>query len=425
MKKTRNKFSIGKLFYNDKFVMFFSILVAFTMWIVVSSGSQESVIFTVTDIPVRLPELTNDLKFFNTEDITAEVKISGNAIIVASVTKDDIYITASDVSEITEPGMYNIDLVSKKTGLKTDYVFESTVSPSKIQVYVDRYAEKEVSITDMITVNSVAPSSYISTTTLSRQTVKISGAQSVINNIANVGAKYNIDSTLSQTEVISAPLVFYDAEGNEIESEYITSDITTVDATIPVLKMKTVDIVPNIINVPSNVKIDTSIITVTPNTIDIAAPEDVISGIESISTGEIDFSKLSIANNTFNTTTIIPSGCKDLNQIEKVQVEFDMSGMQTKKITLNKFTVINESSDRKATVSTKSLEVTLIGTKEQLSSITAANVTAVINMEQKNNVVGFIEMPVTININSKFSSCWAYGTYTANVNVTENPTFSQ
>lgn len=417
MKKTRSKLSIGKLFYNDKFVMIFSVFVAFIMWITVSTTSQESTIFTITDISVTLPELSNDLRFFNTEDLKAEVKISGNAIVVASVTNSDIYISPSDTSKITEPGTYTLSLVPKKSGVKTDYNFESTVSPSKIDVYVDRYAEREITITDKIDVSSVDPSSYASTTILSQQTVKITGAESVVNSIAEVDAEYKFDSTLSKTTVVKAPLVFYDSSGKQVTSEYITSDITSVDATVPVLKLKTVDIVPNIINMPDSLDFDTSRIKVSPSTINIAAPDDVIDTIGSVSTSEIDFSKINIKNNKVTTALVIPSGCKNLDQISSVDVEFDMTGMVSKTLTIDRFTVINESSDRKPTVSTKSLDVTLIGSKEQIDAITPAHLTAVIDMQQKNSFVGFVEMPVTININSKFSSCWVYGSYTADVNV--------
>ena len=418
MKKIRNKLSFGKLFYNDKFVMVFSVLAAFIMWMIVSTTSQESTIFTITDIPVTLPELSNDLKFFNTDDLKAEVKISGNAIVVASVTSSDIYITAADTSNITEPGKYTLNLIPKKSGVKTDYNFESTVSPSKIEVYVDRYAEREISITDKIDVSSVDPSSYASATILSQQTVKITGAESVVNSIAEVDAEYKFDTALSSTTIVNAPLVFYDASGRQITSEYITSDITAVDATIPILKLKTVDIVPNIINMPSTLEFDTSRIKVTPSAINIAAPDDMIDTVESITTAEIDFSKIDLKNNKVTTALVLPSGCKNLDQISSADVEFDMSGMSSKTLAIDNFTVINEGTDRKATVSTKSLAVTVIGLKEDIDKLTSAHLTAVIDMQQKNSFVGFVEMPVTININSKFSSCWVSGSYTADVNVT-------
>ena len=161
MKKIKNKISF-KLFYNDKFVMFFSILVAFISWISVASTTQESSVFTVTGIQINLPELADNMRYFNGEDIKAEVKISGNALVVTNVTKDDIYVTAADVSFINAPGEYTVDLVPRKSGVKTDYSFVSSVSPSSINVFVDRYEEgRVIPITDKVSVNSVAPSRYV------------------------------------------------------------------------------------------------------------------------------------------------------------------------------------------------------------------------------------------------------------------------
>ncbi len=420
MKKIKGRFSIGKLFYNDKFVMIFSILLAFALWIAVATNSQETVIYTVSDIPINLPELSNDLEFFTDESITAEVKISGNALIVATVTNDDIYVTASDVSEITEPGTYSISLVPKKSGVKTDYVFESSVSPSKIDVYVDRYAEREFTITDAITVESVDDSYYVSSTVLSSQTVKISGAESVINSIAQVSAEYVVTETLSSSTTLSVPLVFYDSDGNVISSEYISADITTVDATIPVLKTKTVSIEPNIVNMPSSLEFDESRIILSTETIEIAGSDDVIDSIDSISTAEIDFSSINISDNTVTVALVIPSGCRNLNQIEEIEVTFDMTDMTSTSIMVTSFIVINESSDREVTVSTSSVKVTLIGTEEQIDSIASENLTGVINMESlSSSFTGSTEMPITISINSKFSSCWVYGSYNVDITVSE------
>ena len=168
MKKKISKFRLGKLFYNDKFVMCFSILLAFIFWLYVASTTQEASVFTVTDIPVTLPELSHELKYFNADGIKAEVRISGNALVVATVTSDDIYITASDTSFITQPGNYTLDLVPKKSGMKMDYSFDSTPTPSSLNVYVDRIAEpREIEITDKIKVSSVDENSYASATMLS------------------------------------------------------------------------------------------------------------------------------------------------------------------------------------------------------------------------------------------------------------------
>ena len=321
MKKIKNKLSF-KLFYNDKFVMFFSVLVAFIAWIYVASNTQESSIFTVTDIPISLPELTEDLRYFNGQDMKAEVKISGNALVVANVTKDDIYITASDVSFIHAPGAYTIDLVSKKTGVKTDYSFESSVSPSSVNVFVDRYEEgKVIPITDKITVKSVDPSCYASQTVLSRQTVRVSGAESIVNSIAEVDAEYTFQSTLSETTAVKAPLKFYDANGEVVNSKYITADITEVDASVPILNVKHLPIVPKIVNIPDNVDFDESIVSVEPSTIELAVSKN--DNVTSISTAPIDFSQVSMENNTFTVSLEISSAYRNINSVEKAEVKFN------------------------------------------------------------------------------------------------------
>lgn len=425
MKGIKTKFSLGKLFYNNKFVMVFSIFVAFVIWFMVSTTTQETTVFTVTDIPITLPELGNDLQFFNTDNMTAEVKISGNAIVVAGVTSSDVYITAADTSEVTAPGKYKLNLVPKKTGVKTDYTFESTVSPSTIEVYVDRYVEKEINITDKITVDSVADGKYASTTTLAQQTVKVTGAESFVNSISEAAAEYSFDEPLSQTTTIEAKIVLYDVDGNEITQEYVHTDKTTVSAIVPILSIKTVSIVPNIINAPDSFTFDSNYILVEPSEISIAVPDDAEGITDTISTDPIDLSKVNASDNKYKVDLVIPSGCRNLNQVTSAEVTFDSSKMASKTVTISKFTVINEADDRKATVSTKSIDITLVGAKEQISNISAANVTAVVDMSSKGNFTGFAEMPVTISINSKFPLCWSYGTYQVDVSVVDTTQTSE
>ncbi|MBQ9460367.1 MAG: hypothetical protein IJU51_00400 [Clostridia bacterium] len=416
MNKLKNKLSF-KLFYNDKFVMFFSILVAFISWIYVASTTQESTIFTVTDISINLPELTNDMRYFSGADVKAEVKISGNALVVTNVTKDDIYITAADVSFINQPGEYTIDLVPKKSGVKTDYSFESSVSPSSLKVFVDRYDEGRVmQITDKITVNSVAPSCYASQTVLSRQSVKISGAESIVNSIAEVDAEYTFENTLSETTVVKAPLVFYDSSGKKISSKYINADISEVDATVPILDVKHVQIIPKITNIPELLDLDSSVIQVEPSTIELAM--DKKSSTTSVSTSAIDFTKVTKQNSRFVVDIEIPSGCKNINSIEKADVIFDLSGMTEKNITLQQsnFVIENQGENQTATVANKSLPVLVIGPSQKINLLTQVSVVARIDMSDKSTVTeGYVERPVKIEFKDPFTQCWVEGTYTVNV----------
>ena len=428
MNETKHKFSVGKLFYNDRFVMLFSVLVAFIIWFSISSTSQETLLYNVTDIPINLPELSDNLRFFYNEELKADVKISGNAIVVAGVTANDIYITANDTSHITTPGTYRVTLTPKKMGIMTDYSFEpnasQAVSPSSIDVFVDRYAEKEFTLTDRIDVGSLGTDIYAPAPNLSQQTVKISGAETVINRISEVAAVYNFEKPISQTTTIEAQVVMYDAAGNEISNEYVSPDIASVSATVPILRIKEVPVVPNIINAPDSFALNTDDVIVEPSTVQIAVP-DGGDDIESITTDEIDLSKVDLNNNVFAVNLLIPSGVRNPKQVTAATVTFSKSKIASKKVTISSFTIINQLADKKTTVSTKSITVTVIGDSEQIKTLTAANLTAVVDMSTRSTLAGVLEMPVTVHINSKFPFCWVNGTYNVDVSITDEEESSE
>ena len=400
MINTRNKFNIGKLFYNDKFVIVFSVFLAVIMWGFAVSTGQETSYLTIDDIPVSPPELSDDLRVFGADNVTASVRVSGNALVIQSMSANDIFITASNTDELTEIGKKTMKLTAKKSGVKTDYEFASTVSPSSIDVYVDRYVSREITITD-----------------------SIQGAESFVNKIAEVRAEDEVTETLSSTKKLTdVPLVFYDANGQTVETTYLNFNITTVDVTIPVYKVQELEISPNIINMPENFNFDLSRIKVNPQKINVAFLDETNSyNIESISTEEIDFSKLTFANNKFKTKLIIPSGCKDINAISDVEVEFDMSGLKTKTLNVNKFQVIGQTSGKKTTPLTKSKSITIIGPESEISSISAANVTAIVDMSESNaSNSKYSEETLKFVINSKFSGCWVYGTYKIDVETSDS-----
>lgn len=423
MKKIKNKLSF-KLFYNDKFVMFFSILVAFISWIFVSSTSQDAAIFTVTDIPINLPELSSPMQYFGADNLTASVKISGNALVVTSVTSDDIYITASDVSQITKPGTYNIDLIPKKSGLKTDYSFESTVSPSSIDVFVDEYYEKEFTISDKIVVTKVDPSLYASVTKLSQTSVKVSGAKSVIETIDSVCAEYTFVSSLSETTVAKVPIVLYDNSGNKIESSYISLDITQVDATVPVLEIRELNVTPKITNIPDYLNFEDDFVKVEPSVTKVAVPKNA--SITEVYTTEIDFSKVTPENNKFELDMEIPSGCKSIDNITTADVTFNTDKMVTKKIKISDFVLTNVGADQTAEVTTKSIDVTVTGPSGYMNKLTSSGITAIVDISDKSTLTdGMAEIPVKLSVQSRYTNCWIQGSYTVNVSFSERQVSSE
>ena len=76
------------------------------------------------------------------------------------------------------------------------------------------------------------------------------------------------------------------------------------------------------------------------------------------------------------------------------------------------------SKEYKAEVTQKSISVTIIGPKEEIDSLSASDITAVIDTSNSKGITGSVQMPVTFKCDLA-KSCWAYGDYKANLTISE------
>ena len=410
----KSKFSFSKIFYNDKFVMLFSVIVAFCIWVALPGNTEDTAYSYIKDIPISIPEIGNDLKVFYMNKDTASVRVSGNSLILRSLSKDDIEITPDDsLNEIQSADEKTVKLVAKKGSIVNDYsIIAGSIDPEEITVFVDREEEADISLTYKLNA-SIAENYHNDGVTLSKKTVHLKGAQSIIQKIKSAVAVCEYDGELNKTVNIEAPIKFYDDQNNEIdniyfERKYIEADASTVNAKITVLKLKKLNIEPNIINAPNSFDPDSGIMSIEPSTVEIAVPND--------ETTEIDLSKVSPTNSEFDVELVLPSGVRLMNEdVTSAKVTFDAEKLESKIFTVNNIYAVNKAAGKKTTVTTKSISVTIVGEKEQLSQLKATDMTAIVDMSSSASLSGSITLNAQIKLNEKYDSCWPYW------NVSENP----
>ena len=92
---SHKKISLGSLFYNNKFVMIFSVFCALVIWVVFATRNTEEIPRTVTDVPivVNLSDSAQQsgLKVFSPVNAKAKVAIKGNSLTAVSYTHLDVY----------------------------------------------------------------------------------------------------------------------------------------------------------------------------------------------------------------------------------------------------------------------------------------------------------------------------------------------
>lgn len=425
--KRNNRYTISKLFRNDKFLIVFAFVISCILWFVFSQNSSEETITTITDIPINIQlsqeSIDNGLEVFSKGSETVSVKISGNKITTGSVRSDDILVTATQTATITSPGTYSLGLTARQNSSKTNYSIVS-VDPSFVNVYVDKRRSKEFNITDKINYDiKVDETYYAGSPIYSTDKITVTGPETEVSKIDTVVLKGEISGELQSTAEIEAKVVLYDTFGDEIDSDLLTVSETAVTVTVPILPEKEVPIKAKFTNVPSDIDID-SIVKVEPSSILVAAPKTTLTTLPEVNLPDIDFSTIDPNGDTeFVLDVSLPSDCRNISNITTAKVTLDISGYDTTQITLTDFKFKNVSANATARATTTDITVVIAGPQDYISSITADDITATVDLKSKgSDFVGSTEIPVEIEVDNGY--CWVYGSYSVNVSVERNETNS-
>lgn len=409
-----------KFLKSDKFLILISVLLSVFIWIGMSFSSSSEFTKTIYDIPVtiELPQEAQDngYEIFGSQQVTASVSVTGNRMIVGSLTKSDIQITAQQTSSITTAGTYNLPLSAKKVGIKSDYEFSSAVSPSTIVVNVDRYQEKTLDINAEI--DYKVDSGYYSRSVLGDTTVVVSGPESVVSKVSKAVVRDTISGVITETREMSGTILLLDSNNDVINNKDLSMSVTTTNVTIIVEPEKELPIVVPLEGIPDGLDLS-QYITIEPSTIRVAGEASVMNGLDAIPVEPVDISEFDNTTHQVKMQVAVPSSCRNISNINTVTVTMDFSSFSRRTYTVTQFEKKNIPDGYSAEVALKQIEVELIGTESQLDSITSEDLVAYLDWSNASEgiVVGTTEMPVNIAIKNADEIVWVYGEYTANVTV--------
>lgn len=416
----KSKFSLDNLLKNNKFLLIISLLISICVWIYISMGSANDTAVTITNIPVQI-ELSDDarasgLQIFSGADNTASVTVTGNRAVLGSIEASDITVTAA-ANMINSAGEYQLSVSAIKTNPTSNFQIDSTVSPAIVSVFVDYLRESTFQIQENVVYK--VSEGYYASTSLANKSIVISGPQSEITKIAKVSAVAEIDGTLNSSSTADAQIILYDSDNREISNELLIMEMTNVEAVVSVFPEKTVKVLPVFVNKPEGLNITPDMISINPNSILLAGPQEYLDKTDYVNLEPIDLSTLKNEKKNFPELGIdIPSECKNISNSTTANVTLDLSKLYRKNFTVTKFTVSGLSSEYKAEVTQKSIVVTVIGPKSEIEGLNAKNITAVIDTSDFKGTLGSVQMPVSLTI-SGTKQCWAYGSYKANLTISE------
>lgn len=218
MKKDKNK---NKLLY-----IALSLVIAIMVWMVALNEQNPTVNRSMSNISVNIAgqsSLTAKNLIIINDNLTVGLKIKGPVLTVGTIKASDI--TASiDVSNINEAGVYELPI--KVSGLPSGAELNNSNS-LKATLTVDNL----VSVTLPVSINStgvIENGLSVFSMKSSLTSVKITGAEQIINTINNVSAALDL-SEISDDTVVSGPIIAYNKSGEIVKNIKFSNNTTDIE----------------------------------------------------------------------------------------------------------------------------------------------------------------------------------------------------
>ncbi|HCA04749.1 MAG TPA: hypothetical protein DEO32_02505 [Ruminococcaceae bacterium] len=407
-----------KILFNNQIMLVLSVIISISIWVYMSMGSSNDTVVTINDVPIQvsLPEEAVNMGlhsyFADQQSGYASVTVTGNRKLLGSITKDDLVVTAN-ASNVDRADTFNLAVSADKNSSINSTFQITNCTPSKVTVKIDTASNKDFKITPKFKYS--AKDDYYASVTFDNDTVSVSGPSENIRAISKVCAVAEDMENLESNKEVHARIVLYDEHDTELSKSYLTLSSETVKCTIKIDPKKTVPVKATFKNKPQSFVLTDENMKIAPKEVSVAGSQKDLDTVFSVSLDEIDFATLENKKYDIDSLKLsIPNGCKVIDNNSVIDVTIDFRKLSRKTINVDKFKVNNLSDDFKSSVSTNNLNVTFIGSSDDLKSLSADKITAVINASESNGNTGSQELPVTFDLGDN-KTCWAFGSYLASV----------
>ena len=429
---------VSNLINNKRFIIFFSILLAFSVWLGISMTENPTRQQTFVDIGASISiegTAAADMGLGIISDIASQrfsVTVSGPNYVVSSLRPDDFILTAS-VTDINTAGTHTLEIVPQSNTTKSGYTF-TLINPSTIDVTFDYIDTKEFTVIPKLIGVSAAEGLVADTpvvTDSQNNKITVKGPRTVLEKISAVGSLATVNSKLSETTNFDSDIVLYDsnndiiyrynAQGlvydskdNLITNSMLTLSFNNVKVTQPIYKKASVPVTAMFNNLPEGMsekdisyKIDIGKVTV-------IGPPDVIDKTNNISLSAIDFRTVSSTTNVFEVSPTLADGVKILETIDFFTVTIDTSDYAEKVIDVKNIRCTGLSSSLKAKTDSRIRNVKICGPKAVIDNIKATDLYAVVDLTDKSAGDHTLEAVIKSDV---YKNIWQIGNYSTSITI--------
>ncbi len=401
---------IQKLFDQKGFYVVLSILLAFMFWFFVRQVEDPEQSLLITGVPVVITGeniLENQgLTVSALSHETVDLQVNTNVSALNQLTNKTTTVTV-DVSKIAGAGEYELSYtVVPPTTISSDIIVESR-TPEEITVTVEKLYAETFPI-DFVLRGSIADGYQAGTYILNPENVTISGSVEEISQIDNVIVlleRENLDERFAG----DLPIYLLDGEDNVLVDLAVEMSIDTAYVTLPVVVVKEIPLTVSFTDGGGATEADIIDYTISPATITVSGAQEDMSGLNEISLGSVDLSKV-VGSESFTYTINLDTSLYNVSGINEATVSVSLVELATKSFDVTNIELTNIPDGYSVTVTTQMRTIVVRGPQEALDAIDASQIRIVADLDHI-SAVGSTSVTVKVYLDAS-SDAGVIGDYT-------------
>ena len=402
---------------NKALAFLLAVVVAFGLWLyvitVVSPESEK----TYYDIPVVMQNkniLSERGMMLVSDDPKVTLALKSDRSILSDLNESNINVIIN-LANIEKPGTHQLTYdISYPGNVPHNEVSVLSSSTDLITVKVENRIRKSVPVV-LDYGQSAVPEGYTAdkeNAELDYTTVEVSGPESVIDQIEQAIVKVDLNN---QTKTLAGEYQYTlsDKQGEPVDTELVTVNTEKLSLIVKIQKVKEIQVIVDIIN-GGGATSENCTITVDTTQIQISGADTLLENLDSLTIGTINLGEI-MEDQTLTFPIVLPDGVTNQTGVEQVTVEIKLPKLKTKTLKVTNIQAVNVPEGLKATIVTKTLQVTVRGSEKSIKAIQATDLSVVINLAEAQE--GSVTMKADVVIGESFADVGAIGTYQVSVNL--------
>ncbi len=365
-----------------------SVFLAVILWLVVNSINNPTVPNSYYNIPVEL--LNTDLitdsgqvyEVLDGTDVISKVTIRAPRSVISELKNENIIATA-DVNDISSLDTIAIKLTTDRSSKDISSI---TGSIDTVKLKIENKKTKALAL-KATTSGQLADGYIVGEVTPDQNLVRISGPESVIDQITKAVVDVGIDGMTSDI-VTNAEIKLYDADGNIVTNDNITQNIKSVGVKVGIWQTKSVSVQYSVMGEPAEGYQATGEIDGNGESVTIAGKASVLRNISAI---EIPAEALDITDQTedlvkeidlrqYLADNVYLADSADALQTVTVHIEAEMS--KRLEIRGEKVQITNLPEGYNASISDlgETFTIEVVGLSRDVATLQAANISGTVDI---------------------------------------------